>query len=152
MKYNKIKQEQLGMNHSTAQHQLRKKILFSLIQELGRDICFQCDKRIHNIDNFSIEHKEPWLYSNNAREKFFDLNNIAFSHLSCNCGAGRRYRIECPDGKYYCYLCKNYKDKDRFCKEEHLKCVLARFGCRVDDVVVVGSLDGDHLHVDVVGL
>ena len=32
-----------------------------------------------------------------------------------------------------------------------LESLLADFGCRVDDVVVVGALDGHHLHLDVVG-
>ncbi|MBP7540882.1 MAG: hypothetical protein KA802_13235 [Saprospiraceae bacterium] len=35
-------------------------------------------------ETFSIEHKVSWLNSNNPVELYFDLNNISFSHLSCN--------------------------------------------------------------------
>ena len=53
------------------------------------DSCFHCNKNIRNIENFSIEHKIPWLYSSDPRKLFFDLKNIGFSHLSCNIGARR---------------------------------------------------------------
>ena len=41
----------------------------------------------------SIEHKIPWLDSDNPKELFFNLEkNIAFSHLSCNISAARQNR------------------------------------------------------------
>jgi len=87
---NNKRAEQLGMPIGTASNRLRKMILFSLIQELHRNICFRCSKPIENIDDFSIEHKIAWLDSENPIGLFFDLNNISFSHMSCNSGAGRR--------------------------------------------------------------
>lgn len=83
------KQEQLGMPLGTASAKLRKSILFSLLKETGKNICFQCGRIIENEDELSIEHKIPYLDSKNPKELFFDLNNIAFSHLSCNVKAAR---------------------------------------------------------------
>ena len=87
---NKRKDEQLGMSHGTATARLKKSLMFSLIKETGRNICFQCGKPIESEDDLSIEHKIPWLDSENPKELFFNLNNIAFSHLSCNSGAARK--------------------------------------------------------------
>lgn len=86
---NKEKSKQLGMNHGTASHRLRKDILFFLLQETGKDICFQCGKEITQVGELSIEHKIPWLHSKDPVGLFFDLDNIAFSHLSCNSAGAR---------------------------------------------------------------
>jgi len=87
---NRIKAEQLGMPHGTACGRLRKAIMFSLIQELGLDACYQCGHPIESVGDLSIEHKEHWLHSDDPVGKFFDLENIAFSHLICNSLARRR--------------------------------------------------------------
>lgn len=47
------------------------------------------------MDELSIEHKTPWLDSEDPKALFFDLNNIAFSHLSCNVSAAKH-----PNKKY----------------------------------------------------
>ena len=78
----------LGMSIGTAQSRLRKMIMFQMVQKLGLDICFRCGKKIEKIEDLSIEHKIPWLNSNKPKELFWDLSNIAFSHLSCNSRAG----------------------------------------------------------------
>ncbi|AZV02113.1 hypothetical protein Arno162_71 [Pectobacterium phage Arno162] len=83
------KTQQLGMNPSTASGRLVKDILFKLINELGRNVCYQCGKEMLRED-FSIEHKTPWLDSDKPKELFFDLANIAFSHHSRNVSAARR--------------------------------------------------------------
>jgi hypothetical protein len=83
-KGNLKRKEQLGLPFGTANSRLRKMIMFRLVQELGRDKCFQCGEIITDIDHFSIEHKTPWMDSNDPPGLFFDLENIAFSHLSCN--------------------------------------------------------------------
>jgi len=93
---NKKKSDQLGMNHATASGRLKKEIMFSLLQETGKDICFQCGERIERVEELSVEHKVPWLDSDNPVELFFDLDNIAFSHLSCNSANIRRK--ESPHG------------------------------------------------------
>ena len=94
-KGNEIKNAALGMSHGTAANRLRKMILFSLVCELKRNVCYQCNKEIISVGDLSIEHKEPWLQADNPVTSFFDLDNIAFSHLSCNIAAARH-----PPWKY----------------------------------------------------
>lgn len=91
-KLNDKKRSQLGMPNGTATARLRKSILFQLVKETGRNICHQCGKEIVSEDELSIEHKIPWLDSENPIELFFDLNNIAFSHLRCNIGTCRHHK------------------------------------------------------------
>jgi hypothetical protein len=82
--------KQLGMSYGTAANRLRKLILFQLVQETHRDICYQCKEKIASIDELSIEHMAAWLDSDMPKELFFDLDNIAFSHFKCNVAAGKR--------------------------------------------------------------
>lgn len=89
-KSNQKKKEQLGMSIGTASNQLKKNILFSLLKQLDKNTCHQCTNIIESANELSIEHKMPYLDSDNPIELFFDLNNIAFSHLSCNSGAARQ--------------------------------------------------------------
>lgn len=113
------KKEQLGINPSTAQHKLRKLILFSFVKRLGLDECYQCKCKIENVEELSIEHKVPWLDSKNPLELFFDLDNIAFSHLSCNVGAGRKVNLtKVVDGKQKCRVCEENKFLSDFDKHK----------------------------------
>ncbi len=80
----------LNMPYGTASSILRKSLLFDFSKKLSLDVCFQCNEKILTLREFSIEHKIPWLRAENPKESFFDLNNIAFSHLSCNAKAGRK--------------------------------------------------------------
>lgn len=89
------KQLQLGMNPSTAQQRLLRDLLYKLIVETDKDVCFHCGKPLSR-ETFSIEHKKPWLDSKDPKALFFNLDNIAFSHHSCNVGAARK-----PNQKYY---------------------------------------------------
>ena len=85
---NDKKNEALGMNFSTASAQLKKNLMFKFMQVLNLDQCFQCGEVIDAVDQLSVEHKQPWLSATDPKAAFFDLNNIAFSHLSCNVAAG----------------------------------------------------------------
>lgn len=85
------KSVQLGMNPSTASARLLKDILFKFVFETGSDKCFHCGEPITR-ETLSIEHKTPWLDSEDPQGLFFDLENIAFSHLSCNSSAARKDR------------------------------------------------------------
>lgn len=78
---------QLGMNPSTASGRLVKDILFDFVDKSGA-ICHQCGEKMTR-DTFSIEHKVPWLDSEDPVSLYFDLDNIAFSHLICNTKASR---------------------------------------------------------------
>ena len=86
------KNEQLGMPFGTASAKLRKSILFNLLKETNKNVCYQCGKPIELEEELSIEHKVPWLDSDKPKDRFFDIKNIAFSHLSCNISAARRAR------------------------------------------------------------
>lgn len=87
---NKKKNEQLGMPYGTACARLRKSVLFDLLKETGKNVCFQCGRIIESEEELSIEHKVPYLDSDDPKGLFFNLDNIAFSHLKCNVGAARR--------------------------------------------------------------
>ena len=99
---NKRRTEFLGVPVGTAQQQLRKKILFSLLQRHNEDVCFRCQSKIEKIDELSIEHKEPW--EGRSVELFWDLNNIAFSHIRCNTPHRRSNGKEIyrPEGMNWC--------------------------------------------------
>lgn len=89
-KSNHTKNTQLGMPYGTACNKLKKDLLFNFAQRLGLDSCHQCGEKIATPDELSIEHKTPFLHSDNPVKLFFNLNNIAFSHQSCNSKASRR--------------------------------------------------------------
>jgi hypothetical protein len=93
--YNIRRAKSLGMSYGAANNKLKKTLMFLLVQELGKDVCYHCGKKIENVSEFSIEHKNPWQQSENPYEDFFDLDNITFSHLYCNIAAGSR-----PHKKY----------------------------------------------------
>jgi len=96
---NEMKHDALGINFSTATQRLRKLIMWSLVQETGKDVCFRCGNQIENVDDLSIEHKAPWQSAPDPKASFFALDNIAFSHLRCNSQAGgAATRDECPQG------------------------------------------------------
>jgi hypothetical protein len=52
--------------------------------------CFQCGLPIETIEEFSIEHKEPWQSAANPSEAFFAIENLAFSHFACNVAAATK--------------------------------------------------------------
>lgn len=82
------KASQLGMNPGTASYRLTKDLLFDFVSKAGHR-CHQCGGELAR-DNFSIEHKEPWLDSRDPSALFFDIANIAYSHLKCNFAAARK--------------------------------------------------------------
>lgn len=88
-KINNKKQEQLGVSASTLSNQLKKALLFKYVKLAGHNYCFQCGAEIENVKDLSVEHKTPWLDTEKPKELFMDLDNIAFSHLSCNVRAAR---------------------------------------------------------------
>ena len=85
---NERKTELLGMPIGTATRRLRKNLLFRLVKQLGMDGCYQCGRPIEAVEDLSIEHKLPWQSAPDPVGAFFDLDNIAFSHISCNIAAG----------------------------------------------------------------
>lgn len=114
------KQKQLGMNPSTASQRLLKDLLFNFVVNNGH-VCSKCGQQLTR-DTFSVEHVIPWLDSDDPVGMYFDIGNIAYSHLACNIGARRKapkprpyrhgvsgYRLGCK-----CDVCKDgYSQKRR---------------------------------------
>jgi len=98
-KGNEKKRVVLGMPIGTASSRLKKTIMFSLICRLKENVCFQCGGEILIVDDLSVEHKQPWIQADDPVESFFDLENIAFSHLSCNIGAATKPHKRYADSK-----------------------------------------------------
>lgn len=115
--------KQLGMSHGSARNILHKSILFDLVCKSGLNICYQCGSSIEKIDDFSIEHIEPWLHAESANELYFNLDNISYSHLKCNISAARRNPQRSSHGtrnKYNlgcrCDLCVEAQSKYAKCR------------------------------------
>lgn len=83
----KKKTQQLGTSYITAVYRLQRRLLFKMAQQLGLDICHRCGKQIEVLEQFSVEHKQPWL--DVSPDLFWDLDNVAFSHQRCNSKAIR---------------------------------------------------------------
>ena len=112
------KKMQLGMNPSTASGRLVKDILWKLIVQTGQDRCCKCGEPMSR-ETFSIEHVIPWLDSEDPAGLYFDLDNISFSHHSCNVSDRREGRIikQCGTTAAYfrgcrCSLCIEAKSVD----------------------------------------
>ena len=124
----KRKSEQLNMSFNKADSRLKKMILFRLVKKCNLDICYRCKDKIIKIENLSVEHKIPWMYSKNPQELFFDLENIAFSHLKCNkkryermskefCLKMRNIRLN--EKKIMCSICNKLLRKCNY--NQHIK-------------------------------
>jgi hypothetical protein len=109
------KKIQLGMPFGTANNRLKKIIMFDLVCKLDQNSCFQCKKPM-TLENFSIEHKAAWQHNNS--ELFWDLNNIAFSHLVCNVmAAKKRVLTHCKRGHEFTKENTRIQGKSRVCKK-----------------------------------
>ena len=106
--------EQLGVSQGAANHRLRKSILYKYVRLAEDHFCYKCGSEIESVDDFSIEHKEPW--EGRDTELFWSLDNIAFSHVQCNIphtrGAVRREKD--VHGRLRCGTCKEWKSLDNF--------------------------------------
>lgn len=115
---NKRKTKFLGMPYGTAWNRLRKSIMFSLIKELGKDICYVCSKKIETEKSLTIEHKLPW--EGRSKDLFWDLTNIAFSHAKCNkrqTKTSESIRKVGPEGTNWCGKCKKFLPNNKFHKD-----------------------------------
>ncbi len=115
--------ETLGMPQGTASNRLRKMLLFRQLKKHNENICVRCEKEIEIVDELSVEHIKPW--EGISAELFWDLDNVAFSHMKCNIphrylgGVGSR-KIG-PQGTSWCSVCEKflpignfYEDKSRW--------------------------------------
>lgn len=115
MSSSKRKSEFLGMPFGTATARLKKMILFSLLQKFQIDSCYVCNEKIDRIQDLTIEHILPW--EGRDVSLFWDLNNIAFSHIRCNIPHVRpipKNRKEGPVGTSWCKSCQQFLANDQF--------------------------------------
>ena len=129
------------MDKGTATHRLRKIIMFELVKKAGMDRCHRCKLLITDIAEFSIEHIEPWLWKD--VNLFWDINNIAFSHLKCN-SASTSVSKEC--GSYSRYLRGCRCD---ICRGEYLKAIKRHRETRYKRIVIVKKLANLRINKDV---
>lgn len=119
MNSNQKKDATLGMSHGTANSKLRKNILFHLLKKHGENICFKCSELISRAEELSIEHKKPW--EGRSADLFWDLDNIAFSHLRCNT-RGKMYSEDYalrkigPEGTAWCTTHQKFLPVEDFYK------------------------------------
>ena len=115
----KNKSKQLGMNPGTASNRLSRQLLYELGDRLDMQWCYHCAAKIESYTDMSIEHKVPWLHSEDPVGLYFDMDNIAFSHKSCNYKASRpRPAKPCPSLTAYrkgcrCDECKALKKENQ---------------------------------------
>lgn len=81
----RTKTERLGMSYVKAYRRLIREIVFQFFSDrLKRVYCYRCGKEIDHISDFHIDHKIPWLWSDNPVSNFFNIDNLAASHSACN--------------------------------------------------------------------
>ena len=130
MNHNEVRTLQLGQPFGTANAVLRKMLLYDMAKRLDEDKCYRCGTKIASIDDFSIDHIINWLHSGRAIELFFDLNNVAFSHVLCNTKAGRKpgnfklghtpkQKRVAPDGMAWCGHEQLFKSIDNFTSNKY---------------------------------
>lgn len=85
---NQKKDALLGEPHGTAANRLRKMLLFKYVVLAGHGNCHRCGRPIESVEKLSVEHKTAWQSAPDPRSVFFDIDDIAFSHLTCNVVAG----------------------------------------------------------------
>ena len=112
------------MPNGTACNRLLKLVLLDLLRRLKTNFCFRCKTEILSVEDLSLDHKEPWLDA--TPDLFWNLDNIAFSHRSCNIRAARRdparlretvrqrWLNSTPKGKSWCMGCKDFLILDQF--------------------------------------
>lgn len=96
--------------------------MFRMAQKLNEDTCFKCKLKIEKIEQFTIEHKKPWV--NTEPKLFWDLENIAFSHSRCNTAnrpwrGGNGNRIDSPLGLNWCSRHRKFLSVEQFGKDNH---------------------------------
>ena len=96
------------MDPGTASNRLKVHLMYELAKRLDMHWCYQCGAEIEFSKDISIEHKTPWLHSEDPKGLFFDIENIAFSHKSCNYRASRgNYpKNPCPSASAYRRGCR----------------------------------------------
>ena len=114
------KSDKLGVPFGTASNRLHKQLLFKLVSDLNLNICFRCSLPIQTANTLTIDHKIDWLNSPNPQELFWSLDNIAFSHKTCNVPTSGR-KIVGEIGTYWCFQCRSFKLREMFASDKSRK-------------------------------
>lgn len=117
-KSNRKKEQQLGMPQGTANGRLHKQYEFYLLKKLNENVCCRCGEYIETVDEYSLDHKIPYLDSEDPIKLFFDLENCKPSHLRCNIGAARRQKRSVLHGTYGMY--NKHKCRCSKCKKANM--------------------------------
>jgi len=114
---NQKKAKLLGMPFGTANGKLKKMLLWHFATKLKMLVCYHCGELIETLEEFSIEHTEPWMSAADPVGVFFDVEKIAFSHINCNVGAAIHPNTrKVVGGKLRCSICGGWFQKDSFHK------------------------------------
>ena len=103
-----------------------------LAKKVGMDRCFRCKLLITDVAEFSVEHMKSWLWKD--VKLFWDINNIAFSHLSCNSSSSSQ-KQECGSYSRYVKGCRCH-----ICEREYLKCLKLQRKRRYARILAVKKL------------
>lgn len=128
--------ELLGMPASTASKRLKKTLFFNLLKKHSENICKVCALPIEKEEELTVEHILPW--ENRSKELFFDVTNIAYSHLKCNTphktrkGVISERRIDLPEGMSWCSRCEQFKSLNEFSRHSQIYNKVRRW-CRECD-------------------
>lgn len=119
MSSNRKAVDTLGMPQGTASNRLRKMLLFRQLKNHNENVCVRCEKEIETVEELSVEHIKPW--EGISAELFWDLDNVAFSHMKCNkphiYHGGIAKRKIGPEGTAWCTPCKNFHAVEKFHKD-----------------------------------
>jgi hypothetical protein len=99
-------EKQLGMKILSARLKLMRMIIFDYARKDGTLKCFRCGKEILSYEDTTIDHIKDWR--NVDPVLFWDLENISYSHYSCNVKGNRK-------GKKH-VLVKSRSKTERKCK------------------------------------
>lgn len=130
---NDRKAQLLGMNFVTARNRLDRDLLFAFAKKLGHK-CHRCGKDLTR-DTFSVDHIENWSMSDDPVKAFFDIDNVAFSHMWCNTKERTERSIKKDHGLHMydrhgcrCSVCKNAKSESFVYDKEKRRDKYVRLG------------------------
>jgi len=105
--------EQLGMSPGKARNILVNKVLFEYCKALGKTTCHRCGTEVLSYSDLGLDHIKPWRNEPNAKELYFDVDNIAISHRGCNT-TDRPGRKQLPDGMSWCASHRDFHPLEEF--------------------------------------
>jgi hypothetical protein len=76
---------QLGVDSvACAQHYVRRLYLLHLLHLTGKGKCVRCGQLLEDPNDLSLDHIKPWRNQPDAKELFWSIENLGYSHKACN--------------------------------------------------------------------